>query len=414
MARRRAGSPSGRSGRTRGRSTIRHTGPSALAATPPAVARSRPTATGLPAGGTAPAEAEALVVTYWFDSSELGVGDTATIRLSGRRLGAHRSPGRGDTFVREEAISGVVPGSGPVSITTWVYGLTPGEWMVEAHLLPARPLGPESKLTRPRSIEPATWSWRRWKASAKPVGPVRTRSALLAPLAGQPAVVAGLYTALAVVGFVVALLLQAWLLSRQGAPVDGPLVASVIALVAGLAGAKAWYKVLHPEVPVLRPGWAVDGFLVTAPLVAAITLFAWDLPIGTVLDATAPGIFVAVTLGRVGCFVSGCCAGRCTASRWGIWSSDRRIGARRIPTQLLESAAGVALAVVTLLIVVSGAVPVEGAVFLASFVAYAAVRQSLLRLRAEQRRESRTLPLTAAAAGLVAAGVAVLSLLQGV
>lgn len=364
--------------------------------------------------GSGAAEPEALVVTYWFDSGDGGEPYDAKVRLTGRRVGIRGTPRPGDSFIRDETIEGVVPGTGPVSLTAWVYGLEHGEWEVDARLIPTSPGG---RSANPRTvalppIQPATWSWRRWSVSTAPVAPIKTRWALTAPLARQPAVVPGVYTALAVVGFVVALALQAAILGRAGMPFEPPLAASVVALVAGLIGAKAWYAVLHPDESLIKGGWAVDGFLVVAPLVAAITLVAWDQPIGRVLDATTPGIFFAVALGRVGCFVTGCCAGRCTASRWGIWSSDRRVGARRIPTQLIESAAGLALAVASLAIVLANAVPIGGALFVAAFAAYALIRQVLLRLRAERRRSPRSLPATAVAAGLVAITVAVLAIVQ--
>ena len=49
-----------------------------------------------------------------------------------------------------------------------------------------------------------------------------------------------------------ALALQAAILAGRGIPFENPLVASVLASVAGLAGAKAWYGVLHPD-GVARP-----------------------------------------------------------------------------------------------------------------------------------------------------------------
>ena len=409
MARRRSGSSPAKPRRRQHHSAAAT--PSPQRQTAPATART--------AGDAKAAEAvepEALVVTYWFDSGSDGEPYDATVRLSGRRVGIRGVPRAGDSFSRDEKIEGVVPGTGPVSITAWVYGLQQGEWEVDARLIPTS-RGARSAGSRPGSlaaIQPATWSWRRWALSTAPASPVKTRWALLAPLARQPAVIPGIYTALAIVGFVAALALQAALLGGRGTSIDQPLVASVLALIAGLIGAKVWYKVLHPVDPWLKSGgWAVDGFLVVAPLVGAVTLFAWDVPIGVALDATAPGIFFAVALGRIGCFLTGCCAGRCSDSRWAIWSSDRRVGARRIPTQLLESAAGLALGLGSLLVLVNGGLPIDGAVFVAAFVIYAVIRQGLLRVRAERRKEYRTLPLTAAAAGVVAAVVATLSLVQG-
>lgn len=362
-------------------------------------------------------EPEALVATHWFDSGGNGEPYSARIRLRGRRVGIRGNPKPGDTFLHDEVIETVVPGTGPVSVTSWLYGLEPGQWTVDAEVIGA-PSDVGTSRTRPRSshglaIRPAVWSWRHWTVSSAPAQLLKTRWSLLAPLARQPAVLPGSYTALAVLGFIVALAVQAAILGRQGVSVGPSIAVSVLALVAGLMGAKLWYAALHPDESILRGGWAVDGFLVVAPLIAVVLLHALDLPIGTVLDATAPGILFAVAIGRIGCFLTGCCAGRPTASRWGVWCSDRRVGARRVPAQLLESGAGVVIGIAALLLVLAQAVPVHGAVFAIAFGAYAVIRQLLLRLRAEKRKAYRTLPMTAAASSLVVLAVGASSLLHG-
>lgn len=356
--------------------------------------------------GAAPAEEvepEALVVTHWLDSGVDGDPYAATIRLRGQRAGIHGRPGPGDNFVQEDVIDPIVPGAGPVSLSTWVYGLTPGEWSVSGEVI--RPAG-DSRHTysRPRmrteQLQRATWSWRRWALSPVPATPLRTRWALLAPLARIPAVIPGSWPALGTIALVVALATQAAILSRGNVSVAQPLAVSLIAVAFGLVGAKVWYGVLHPGPwrHVIRGGWAVDGFLVVALAVGFSALVAFNLPVGEVLDATAPGLFFAVAIGRVGCYLTGCCAGRCTSSRWGVWSSDRRVGARRIPAQLLESGAGLLIGLVAAWLVLGGGLGVDGLVFLAAFGAYIVVRQLLLRLRAERREYSwrRSRPVASA------------------
>jgi len=191
------------------------------------------------------------------------------------------------------------------------------------------------------------------------------------------------------------------------------LTVSLVAIVVGIIGAKVWYWRLHPDESLIRGGWAVDGFLIVAPIAAVVAMLALDAPIGLALDAVAPGLFFAVAIGRIGCFVTGCCAGQITGSRWGVWSSDRRVGARRIPTQLLESAAGLLVGLAALGLVVGQAPALHGLVFLAGFAVYGAVRQALLRLRVERRRSSRTLPATAAAVVLVVLVIGAALLIQG-
>jgi phosphatidylglycerol:prolipoprotein diacylglycerol transferase len=348
-----------------------------------------------PTSASSGVDPEALVVTHWFDSGEGGEPYAATIRLRGQRVGVHGLPRASDTFVKEEAVEGIVPGSGPVSITTVVYGLQPGDWAVTGELI--RPEthapGPEPRERwRRRPVEPlvpARWSWRKWAVSTAPAGPVHTRWAMLAPLARMPGVIPGSFTVLGALGIVVALVVQSAILARASIPVGQSLVVSLIALVSGLLGAKVWYAVLHPGPwrTALLGGWAVDGFLVVAPAVAVAVLLAFDLPVGRFLDATAPGMFIAVAIGRLGCFLTGCCAGRCTRSRWGVWSfdRDRRIGARRVPAQLLESAAGLVVGLVAVPLVLNDAFGFGGAVFAGAVIAYLLVRQLLLRLRAERR-----------------------------
>ena len=349
-------------------------------------------AVGLPANAHSKSseavEKEALVVSHTFDSGEDGEPYSATIRLTGRRVAINRLPGPQDTFVQEDRIDGIVPGTGPVSVTSWVHGLEPGDWTVSAELL--RPdSGGRGRRVAAESIPPAAWSWRRWSLAAGSRGPVRTRWAMLTPLARMPGVIPGSFTALGAFGILVALIVQSAILSRENVPLSGSVVVFVVALVSGLLGAKVWYAVLHPGPwrRALLGGWAVDGFLVVAPVVAVAVLLAFELPIGLYLDATALGIFFAVAIGRFGCFFTGCCAGRCTRSRWGVWSfdRDRRIGARRVPAQLLESAAGLVIGIVAGALVLSEALRLQGVVFVGAVVAYFVVRQVLLRLRAERR-----------------------------
>lgn len=332
---------------------------------------------------------EALVVSHCFDPGADGEPYSATVRLTGRRVRINRPPGPQDTFVQEDRVDGIVPGSGPISVTSWVYGLLPGEWTVSAELLRAGNDPGRSKRIAAEPIAPAAWSLLRWAMTSGSRGPVHTRWAMVVPLARMPGLIPGSFTLLGALAILAALVVQSAMLGRSGVSTNESLTVSLIALASGLLGAKVWYAVLHPGPwrKALLGGWAVDGFLVVSSIVAVLALIAFSLPIGVFLDASAPGIFLAVAIGRLGCFFTGCCAGRCTSSRWGVWSldRDRRIGARRIPTQLLESAVGLVIALVAGLLVINDAVPVQGLVFVVAVAAYFVARQGLLRLRAERR-----------------------------
>ncbi len=330
-------------------------------------------------------EPAALVVSHCFDSGEVGEPYSATVRLTGRRVGVHGVRKTEDEFVQEDKVGRVVPGSGRVSITSRVYGLEPGEWNVRAELLRAHGDGRRG-LTTVEPIGPASWSWRRWAVSSGASGLVKTRWAILAPLAQIPGVIPGTWPALGALAVLVALGTQAAVLAHKNVAFGQPQVVFLIALASGMIAAELWYAALHPGPfrQAILGGWAVDGFLAVAPVVAVAMLLVFRLPVGAFLDATAPGLFVGVAIGRVGCFFAGCCAGRISRSRWGVWSSDRRVGARRVPAQLLESAAGLAIAVAAALLIFGHAVPIDGAIFVGAFAVYFLVRQALLRVRAER------------------------------
>lgn len=180
---------------------------------------------------------------------------------------------------------------------------------------------------------------------------------------------------------------------------------SVAAVLVGYVGAKIWYLVLNRQslrgfVPA---GTCIQGFLVGAFGTLGLGSLLAGAPVGLLLDATTPGMFLAMAIGRPGCFLGGCCAGRPTLSRWGLWSSDRRIGVRRIPVQLLEAAVAVLIAAATLLLFLSGPLPLPGALFVGALAIYTFARQLLFPLRGEPRRTSAGRLVTLAAAVLVAA-----------
>jgi phosphatidylglycerol:prolipoprotein diacylglycerol transferase len=200
-------------------------------------------------------------------------------------------------------------------------------------------------------------------------------------------------------GIVVALALQGLVISVDHLAVGPWWTVSLVAIVVGIAGAKVWFIVLHRREHRLE-GWCIQGFIASAPLAAAIVLAVIGVPAGVFLDVTAPGLLVGLAVGRVGCFFAGCCGGPPTASRWGVWSSNQRVGARRIPTQLLESALALSLGLGTLGAVL-GHGSAGGAFFVAALAAYTLGRQGLLRLRAEPRKTRLGGLATSALAALV-------------
>ena len=351
---------------------------------------------------------EILAVTYWFDPAPNPGPYPVTVRFSGRRIDVKGRLSSGDRFVQDETIEEVVPGSGPISLTARIRGINAGSWVVTARMLgsahPTRGSREQGNTTLAAGPPgPAARFWRRWAPSAGSPQSVRT---CLAPFVRLPGILPGIWGAMVTLGMAIALALQALVIAGDHLAVGPWWTVSLVAIVVGIVGAKVWFIVLHRREHRLE-GWCIQGFIASAPLAAAIVLTVLGVPAGVFLDVTAPGLLIGLAVGRVGCFFAGCCGGPPTASRWGVWSSDQRVGARRIPTQLLESSLALSLGLLALGAVL-GHGPAGGAFFAAALAAYTLGRQGLLRLRAEPRKTRLGGLATSALAALVLVAAIVL------
>jgi phosphatidylglycerol:prolipoprotein diacylglycerol transferase len=377
----------------------------------PAIARSRKAVRNAPADGRLDAWVARLVpevvaATFAFMPASQPALQSATIRFTGRRLGVNGKPRPADRFVHDVTIDNVLAGSGPVAITPKIQGVNAGEWSIAAKMVSLRAeCGPQGQVPQRghavQPVYPAAWSWRRWKLTEGPANPVAT---CLAPLARAPGVIVGIWGALSLLGFGAALVAQHLVISADRLRLHHVLSISLAAIVAGVVGAKLWYVVLHRRGG-QRDGWCIQGLVLGIAVVAPPLLVATGTSIGAFFDASAPGLLFGMGIGRLGCFFAGCCCGRPTASRWGVWSSNRRpLGLHRIPTQLIESAftltVGAAVAVAVL-----NHGPARGIWFASSVAAYTIGRQGILRWREEQK--SRV-------GGLVTAAIAAVVLLSSI
>ncbi|TFV91134.1 prolipoprotein diacylglyceryl transferase family protein [Blastococcus sp. CT_GayMR16] len=331
-------------------------------------------------------------LTYWFDAAPSGDPYSVAVRFTGRRLPA-TEPGPADSFQITQTLDRVIPGSGRIALTARVPKIAPGEWRVTA-----TPVRDQS--------DPGA-------AAGSPHGPellptaTATGTTMYLPAVGvcAPGVRMGAWPTLVGLGALVAFVVQGLLAGQRGLPTGRVLLVSVIAALVGVVGAKMYYLATHRQekAPVLRAGMSVQGFVLAA--LTTLVLAAWwsNIPLAPMLDASAPGLLFGMSIGRLGCLLGGCCAGRPTASRWGVWSSDRRVGVRRIPVQLMESSMAGAVATATLIAAATVNPTVDGLLLVAGLAAYILGRQLLFPLRGLPRLTSwgRRTTLTLSALVLV-------------
>jgi phosphatidylglycerol---prolipoprotein diacylglyceryl transferase len=341
-----------------------------------------------------------LHVTCWLDPGEDGEPFTATVRFTGQRTDVTGKPGAGDTFTQEETYQGIVPGSGPVAVTAEVRGVNPGTWSVTARPVSRAVVGQSRPAAAPEPAAAGRVPWpRRVTVQAGPNITLHTASTLRSKV---PGVIRYAYACLVVLGVLTGLAIMGALLATSHYPVLRPELLAVAAVAAGVIGGKAWYAaVSHGK----WDGWCIQGFVGgAAVVVAAVAVIGPGVPKSAFLAAATPALLIGMGIGRHACFWAGCCTGRPTASRWGIWSSDRRLGCRRMPVQLYEAWTALVVGAASLGVVLVLGLSRSGAVGVIALAAYTLVRQGILGFRDEPRhwRYGRALTASLAAAALIA------------
>jgi phosphatidylglycerol:prolipoprotein diacylglycerol transferase len=160
-----------------------------------------------------------------------------------------------------------------------------------------------------------------------------------------------------------AVLAATWLVARRAPDTGLACLAPIIAL-AVLAGARVFYWSLDGG-RLVGPGGLASMGGVLAGLALARPLAWWAaVPVPMVVDALVPSALLALGIGRIGCFLAGCCYGVPTTAPWGVVFPE--LGeAPRHPLQLY--AAVVDLAIVYAVCRRSAAAGVTAARALAAF-----------------------------------------------
>lgn len=344
--------------------------------------------TGFSCGAVGDLEPLGVGMTYSFDAGGWSEPARVSIRFDGQLLDdmpvAVDSP---RTLSVTDAID-VPARAGRVTLTARAPRIAPGRWRVTAAATVEQPT--DGGGTRVWKLPPATGDG---YARFEPVMRVRAPGARL-----------GIWPALVLTGALLAFLTQLLLAPRLNLPGWRLVTVSVIASLIGLVTSKLYHKLLHAKESgrLVTTGLGIQGFVLGAVGSVAIGTFIADLPLLRALDAIVPGLLLAMTIGRFGCFFGGCCAGRPTGGR-GLWSSDRRLGIRRVPVQLFEAGIAFTVGVGALLADVVRVPAHAGLVFVGGLAAYTWGRQLLFPLRdiRRQTRRGRTGMMALTAAVLV-------------
>lgn len=146
-----------------------------------------------------------------------------------------------------------------------------------------------------------------------------------------------------ILGFLFGAALGSKLARERGLPGEAFLDGAVYILFAGIAGARLLYVALNWKTfsgnllnigALWQGGMSFHGGVILAILVGVLYLRARKIPLLAMADAAAPGIALGYAIGRIGCFMNGCCYGTPTDLPWGVVFPHSELHVPCHPTQI--------------------------------------------------------------------------------
>jgi len=156
----------------------------------------------------------------------------------------------------------------------------------------------------------------------------------------------------------------------------------VYVLISSIIGARllyvlsnlSYYKTHPLEVVFSRYGFIFYGGLILAIIVGSWYIKRQNLSVWKTADVIAPSIAIGHAIGRIGCFLNGCCYGKPTTLPWGVMlpGSDPLQLTRLHPTQLYSCASN--LIIFCILTYLWKRRKFDGQIFLLYLILYAVAR----------------------------------------
>jgi len=135
------------------------------------------------------------------------------------------------------------------------------------------------------------------------------------------------YGTLMVVGFLAAVWLMRRMMKRVGQNPDTIANIAMYALICGIVGARVFYVIHYYHLFRNRPlevlavwqgGLELLGGVIAAIVFLWACLYFKKLPKRLYLGVLAVGLMVGLGFGRIGCFMNGCCYGKCSDVPWAV------------------------------------------------------------------------------------------------
>jgi len=180
--------------------------------------------------------------------------------------------------------------------------------------------------------------------------------------------------------FVACWLFSRWYLPRRGVDAEVGLDLLLAAAVGGIVGARLLYVVTNWDVFARQPLWifmlqrggmVFYGGLAGGALAVLGYVLYRKLPVPVIADTAAMAVPLGSAIGRIGCFLNGCCEGAPTRLPFGVVFPGQSTSV--LPAQLIDSFANL-LIFATLLHFAVRTKPRPGALWWAYLMLYAVSR----------------------------------------
>jgi phosphatidylglycerol---prolipoprotein diacylglyceryl transferase len=197
-------------------------------------------------------------------------------------------------------------------------------------------------------------------------------------------------------GFLVGLMVTVKIGKTEGITPQQTMDIGFLIIVAAIVGSRLMYVLMNISYYVERPidifkMWQ-GGLVFSGGIVCVVLAVLWytrrhRLSFWKTADMWAPAMAVGQAIGRIGCFMAGCCYGKPTGSRWGVVFTDPHslapLNIPLHPTQLYSSVSNFIIFFVLLLL--HRKKKFDGQVFLWLLVLHSTARLFVERFRGDDR-----------------------------
>jgi len=192
------------------------------------------------------------------------------------------------------------------------------------------------------------------------------------------------------IAFLIATYIAARQAEKEGIPSQIIFSLGLLLMISAVVGARVFHILQHTRsygsLTDITGMWAsglsglafYGGFILA--LVVGILYMRWNgLSVSGVTDVLAPSLMLGAGIGRIGCFLAGCCFGKPTSLPWGVTFPENSLTTLELgrmekvhPTQLYSSAS--LLVIFSILLLLRKHIKLKGILFLLAILMYSVHR----------------------------------------